>query len=204
MGCGASTQRNNTRKASLGNKRAASILHFAQLRDVSTLDSLYDLSSSWTLGEGGQGSVCTVTQRLTGATYAMKTSSAWESGCSLEELEKSIALQSSLDHPGIARIFDAFIDRKAERVHFTSLGTRVAGVLYRPAEQAGPRPGAVVLGSWTTVKEQMAGTYAQELARRGLVALAFDPRGHGESAGQLPAVRAFLATRGRRRPRERR
>ena len=119
MGCSASVPRSNQRKASLGNKRAASSAAFAQLRDVSTLNSLYDLSSSWTLGEGGQGAVCSVTQRLTGATYAMKTASAEDSGSTLEELERSIVLQASLDHPNIARIFDAFIDRKWERVHFT-------------------------------------------------------------------------------------
>jgi uncharacterized protein len=39
-----------------------------------------------------------------------------------------------------------------------------------------------------TVKEQMAGRYAKELAERGIVALAFDFRSWGESAGQPRAM----------------
>ncbi|MEM7158471.1 MAG: alpha/beta fold hydrolase [Myxococcota bacterium] len=73
---------------------------------------------------------------------------------------------------------------RIERVRFSSMGERVAGYLYRPATGEGPHPGVVVLGSWTTVKEQMAGRYAAELAKRGFAALAFDPRGYGESGGQ--------------------
>lgn len=41
----------------------------------------------------------------------------------------------------------------------------------------------VVTGAWTTVKEQMAGTYARELAVRGYAALAFDFTGWGQSEG---------------------
>jgi dienelactone hydrolase len=72
---------------------------------------------------------------------------------------------------------------RCEAARFTSMGERVAGHLYLPIDRTGPVPGVVVLGSWTTVKEQMAGQYASELARRGFAALAFDPRGHGESEG---------------------
>ena len=48
----------------------------------------------------------------------------------------------------------------------------------------------IVTGTWTTVKEQMAGIYARELANRGLAALAFDFTGWGESGGapQLAAI----------------
>lgn len=70
-----------------------------------------------------------------------------------------------------------------EHVHLSSMGDRIAGHLFLPASAPGPVPGVVVLGSWTTVKEQMAGLYAQRLAQRGYAALAFDPRGHGQSAG---------------------
>lgn len=64
----------------------------------------------------------------------------------------------------------------------------------------------IVTGAWTSVKEQMAGTYARELAARGFAALAFDFTGWGESDGapryvEDPAVKiadilaaaAFLA-----------
>jgi fermentation-respiration switch protein FrsA (DUF1100 family) len=69
-----------------------------------------------------------------------------------------------------------------DRVHFDSAGARLVGDLYLP-ETAGEPPVAVVAGSWTTVKEQMAGRYARGLAERGIAALAFDFRGFGESEG---------------------
>jgi uncharacterized protein len=73
---------------------------------------------------------------------------------------------------------------RRERVTFTSGGDTLAGDLYLPAGQDGQaKPGVVVAGSWTTVKEQMAGLYAAGLARRGIAALAFDFRGYGQSAG---------------------
>lgn len=67
-------------------------------------------------------------------------------------------------------------------IRFTSHGSELAGDLYLPSA-AGPHPAVVVTGAWTTVKAQMAGTYARELAARGFAALAFDFRGWGESAG---------------------
>ena len=104
----------------------------------------------------------------------------------------------------------AAADFKVERVSFTSGGQTLSGKLYIPAgvSRANPGQAAVVTGAWMTIKEQMAGRYAQELAQRGIVALAFDFRGWGESAGQpramenpaaktedIRAAVAFLATR---------
>ena len=68
---------------------------------------------------------------------------------------------------------------------FDSNGVRLKGTLYTPTGAAGPFPGVVVAGAWTTVKEQMAGTYARELAARGFAALAFDFTGWGESNGDI-------------------
>jgi pimeloyl-ACP methyl ester carboxylesterase len=83
------------------------------------------------------------------------------------------------------------------KVEFSSDGVRLVGTLY-VSEDARPdlrRPGIVVTGSWTTVKEQMAGLYARRLAAEGFIALAFDFRGFGESEGDLrdyecPAMKA--------------
>lgn len=71
------------------------------------------------------------------------------------------------------------------RVTFQSEGKTLVGNLHLPASyQAGDRlPAVVVAGSWTTVKEQMAGTYAAALAEAGYAALAFDFGGFGESEG---------------------
>lgn len=76
---------------------------------------------------------------------------------------------------------------RVERVSFRSAGERVEGNLYLPADAApGTRlPAVVVTGAWMTVKEQMPGRYARELARCGYAALAFDFRGWGESGGAV-------------------
>jgi hypothetical protein len=83
----------------------------------------------------------------------------------------------------------------AEAVVFPAHGTPLAGVLYRPGGTAGPLPGVVVTGTWTSVREQMADRYAARLAARGFTALAFDHTGYGASGGALrdyesPALKA--------------
>ncbi|MFG2846949.1 alpha/beta hydrolase [Kitasatospora sp. NPDC048296] len=70
-----------------------------------------------------------------------------------------------------------------EHVSFDSDGTTLVGTLYSP-ESRGRGPAVVVLGSWTTVKEQMAAGYARWMAEAGFHALAFDPAGYGESGGR--------------------
>ena len=84
-----------------------------------------------------------------------------------------INLQSTPSPAGVA----------AEPVTFPSHGVELKGILFKPADATGPLPGVIVTGAWTTVKEQMPGTYARELAARGFVALAFDFTGWGESPG---------------------
>ncbi len=72
-------------------------------------------------------------------------------------------------------------------VTFKSAGQTISGDLYLPDTfSAGDQlPGVVVTGAWMTVKEQMAGTYAAELADRGYAALAFDFRGWGQSPDSI-------------------
>ena len=74
---------------------------------------------------------------------------------------------------------------RTERVTFTSEGQTMVGTLYLPegASATERRPGVIVTGAWMTVKEQMPAIYARALAERGQIALTFDFRGWGESAG---------------------
>ena len=77
-------------------------------------------------------------------------------------------------------------NEKMERVNFKSEGLNIAGNLYYPAnyEKGKSYPTIVVVGSWTTVKEQMAGLYAERFAEQGFITLAFDFRNYGESEGE--------------------
>ena len=73
-----------------------------------------------------------------------------------------------------------------QAVQFISDGLVLAGNLYSPddLDAAKKYPAILVGGSWTTVKEQMSGLYAGELAKHGFITLAIDPRYFGESEGQ--------------------
>jgi uncharacterized protein len=64
-------------------------------------------------------------------------------------------------------------------------GITLAGDLYTPREHGTARLAAVaVSGPFGAVKEQSSGLYAQTMAERGYVALAFDPSYTGESGGE--------------------
>ena len=76
----------------------------------------------------------------------------------------------------------------------TSGGDRLAGVLHLPAQQ--PVAAIVTTGPLTSVKEQVTGSYARALAKRGFAALAFDHRTFGESEG---APRQFEDPEGKAR-----
>ncbi len=76
-----------------------------------------------------------------------------------------------------------------ERVHHEKVvfhnryGIDLAGDLYLPKGKRGKLPAVAVCGPFGAVKEQSSGLYAQELAVRGFLALAFDPSYTGESGG---------------------
>lgn len=78
-------------------------------------------------------------------------------------------------------------DIQTREVSFRNEGATLAGTLYLPPDyKPGERlPGVVATGAWTSVKEQMAGLYAREMAERGFAALAFDFRGWGQSGGEI-------------------
>nr|WP_299496357.1 alpha/beta hydrolase [uncultured Rhizobium sp.] len=64
-------------------------------------------------------------------------------------------------------------------------GITLAGDLYSPRGRSGERlPAIAVSGPFGAVKEQSSGLYAQTMAERGFVTLAFDPSYTGESSGE--------------------
>ena len=64
-------------------------------------------------------------------------------------------------------------------------GITLAADLYEPKEICGKLPGIAVCGPFGAVKEQASGFYAQIMAERGFITMAFDPSFTGESGGEI-------------------
>ena len=62
-------------------------------------------------------------------------------------------------------------------------GITLAADLYKPKGEEGKLPAIAVCGPFGAVKEQSSGLYAQTMAERGFLAMAFDPSFTGESGG---------------------
>ncbi len=74
-----------------------------------------------------------------------------------------------------------------QKVHFKNrYGITLAGDLYMPQNTSkGTKLAALAIsGPFGAVKEQSSGLYAQTLAERGFITLAFDPSYTGESSGE--------------------
>lgn len=63
-------------------------------------------------------------------------------------------------------------------------GITLAADLYVPKNVTGKLPAIAISGPFGAVKEQASGLYAQTLAERGFLTIAFDPSYTGESSGQ--------------------
>ena len=63
-------------------------------------------------------------------------------------------------------------------------GITLAADMYTPKAAEGRLPAIAVCGPFGAVKEQCSGLYAQTMAERGFLTLAFDPSFTGESGGQ--------------------
>ncbi len=62
-------------------------------------------------------------------------------------------------------------------------GITLAADLYEPEDADGKLPAIAVSGPFGAVKEQSSGLYAQTMAERGFLTIAFDPSFTGESGG---------------------
>ncbi len=62
-------------------------------------------------------------------------------------------------------------------------GITLAADMYTPKGATGKLPAIAVSGPFGAVKEQSSGLYAQQLAERGFLTIAFDPSYTGESGG---------------------
>jgi len=64
-------------------------------------------------------------------------------------------------------------------------GITLAADMYEPVNMEGKLPAIAVSGPFGAVKEQCSGLYAQTMAERGFITLAFDPSFTGESGGNV-------------------
>ena len=86
-----------------------------------------------------------------------------------------------------SRTFEINPKIEMKKVRFTNrYGITLAGELYLPDNYEDKKnPAVIVAGPFGAVKEQASGLYAQELAARGFVSIAFDPSFGGESGGEV-------------------
>lgn len=79
---------------------------------------------------------------------------------------------------------------KSEKVNHRKItfhnryGITLAADLYEPVNTSSKLAAIAVCGPFGAVKEQASGLYAQEMAERGFLTIAFDPSFTGESAGE--------------------
>lgn len=66
----------------------------------------------------------------------------------------------------------------------TRFGTTIVADVYKPLNAQGKLTALAVCGPFGAVKEQSSGLYAQTLAERGFLTIAFDPSFTGESSGE--------------------
>ena len=87
----------------------------------------------------------------------------------VQEWDKTFPKSENVDHSKVT-----FANR---------YGITLAADLYAPKSREGKLSAIAVCGPFGAVKEQCAGLYAQTMAERGFVTLAFDPSFTGESGG---------------------
>ena len=88
-----------------------------------------------------------------------------------KEWDKTFPKSDKVDHSKVT-----FINR---------YGITLAADMYVPKDVEGKLPAIAVCGPFGAVKEQCSGLYAQTMAERGYLTLAFDPSFTGESGGNV-------------------
>ncbi len=104
-----------------------------------------------------------------------------------EEPQKSETMDNKTEDSYTFKLNDSVT---REKVTFKNrYGVEITGDLYTPKNIGDQKlPALVVSGPFGAVKEQSSGFYANELASRGFITLAFDPSFTGESGGEVRNV----------------
>lgn len=119
------------------------------------------LKSAWLAALFGASRVAAKSNPSTTGANTMKLTQDWD---------KVFPRSDQVDHRKVT-----FVNR---------YGVPLAADLYQPKNAQGTLPAIAVSGPFGAVKEQSSGLYAQTMAERGFVTLAFDPSYTGESGGE--------------------
>lgn len=84
-----------------------------------------------------------------------------------QDLDKTFPRSEKVDHNKVT-----FVNR---------YGVTLAADMYKPKNAEGKLPAIAISGPFGAVKEQSSGLYAQQLAERRILTIAFDPSFTGES-----------------------
>lgn len=86
------------------------------------------------------------------------------------EWDKTFAKSSQVEHKKVT--------------FYNRYGITLAADMYKPRNVEGRLPAIAVSGPFGAVKEQASGLYAQTMAEKGFLTIAFDPSYTGESGGE--------------------
>ena len=112
----------------------------------------------------------------------------------MESLAQTLQSNKNMEELKLTKEWDKTFPKsdkvKHSKVTFVNrFGITLAADLYVPETTIGGKlPAIAVSGPFGAVKEQSSGLYAQTLAERGFLAIAFDPSFTGESGGQPRGV----------------
>lgn len=126
--------------------------------------------------------------KLKKLTTTLFLSSTLFSGAVMAELTSATAIDVPAQHIQLTQEWDKVFP-KSDKVEHRKVtfknryGITLAADLYMPKNAQGKLPAIAVGGPFGAVKEQVSGLYAQTLAERGFVTLAFDGSFTGESSG---------------------
>lgn len=101
-------------------------------------------------------------------------------------LSTSTTLGADMNNSNWDKVFAKSDLVETKKVHFKNrYGIELTGDLYTPKTKTAEKlPAIAVSGPFGAVKEQSSGLYAQTMAERGFITLAFDPSFTGESGGE--------------------
>ena len=121
-------------------------------------------------------------------TVGINSEAAVQEGNTMQSAEKRIDRQINVEKLNLTEEWDK-VFAKSDAVNHKKVtfvnryGITLAADMYIPKNANGKMPALAVSGPFGAVKEQSSGLYAQEMAKRGYLTIAFDPSFTGESGG---------------------